>query len=230
VTAPIDQPDWQNPQTGMVITTRLLNNVSIAPTFGQQFADLSAYSSYTIWLTTASVNGAQFDISDPASGKALFSLTTPPDAIGTQGVPIQAPITTKGIQITNNGTETLHISLEVSTRTVTGRPTAFSVVDEDNLSRANAAVAGTVDLGYGHGYGVAWCWLGVSGATVTGDFAIRSGQDVYDIADTTEMHNNPFGGRSVYKEVIVPRGTWALEFHTQTGGTAALNAHFTYAG
>jgi hypothetical protein len=230
MSAPIDQIDWQNPQTGMAIIARLLDNVAIAPTFGQQFLDLSAYTSFTLWLTSLSVNGAQFDVVDPASGRALFSLTTPPDALGTQGEPIRAPITTKGIQIVNNGTETLHISLEVSTRTATGPPSAYSVIDSENLSRASAAVAGTVNLGYGNGFGQAWCFLGVSGATVAGTFAIRSGPDVYDIADTTEMHNNPFGGRSVYKDLIVPRGEWALEFHTQTGGTAALNAHLTYAG
>src|SRR5215468_11131132 len=141
MTVPIDQPDWQNPQNGMAVYADILVAQSVAPTVVAGTFDLSAYDSYVLWITDASFNGAQFDVSDPDSGHLLWSFTTPPDALGTTGVPIRAPVTTKRIKIANTGTETLHLSLSATSRNSTTPPQAFSIIDSQNLTRASAAVA-----------------------------------------------------------------------------------------
>jgi hypothetical protein len=230
VTAPIDQIDWQNPQTGMSLYATVLDQLSLAPAASSGIIDLSAYSSYTLWLIDASFNGAVIAILDPDSNKALWVLSTPPDIVGTTGVPVRAPVTTKRIRLVNSGTETLRVSLTATTRIATGPPSAFSIIDVDSLDLPSQAINATVLLGYGRGYGAAFAQLGASGATITGQFFINSGASQLTIADTAEMHTNPFGGRDVTKQLVMPRGVWTLSFQPFTTATASLRARFIYAG
>lgn len=227
-TPPIDLPDWGNPVLGLEVMTPVLAAQVMNPAGVQGPFDLSAYNAIALWVSPSAA-GANVQVFDVESNQEIATLTTPADPLSVAAGPIVVPVTSKSVRVVNNGSEALSVSLYASSRPVERTIPLRQAMDPETLGTANQAQAGTVELGYGTGYGPVFSEFTVTGATLTGTFNVHTGSSDVQVADTAEMHTAPSGGgRTIFKPWIAPRGRWRMQFIVAATSTAVVRARNIY--
>ena len=212
MTVPIDQPDWQNPQSGMAVYAPIVNNLSVAAAGLIGPFDLSAYSSLTVWSNTAVTGGHRFDLVDADTGNTVATMTSPADALGNTLTPVHVPIDVQSVNIVNNGAVAATLNVRGTSRRAPGARPIYLPVVPQVFPTVTLTPAATYTLGYGAGHGRTFMSMRFGAAVATGVLQIVTAEGSIHVADSAETHALPGAGRAVYKEIITPANVWRMQF------------------
>lgn len=227
MSAPIDQPDWQNPQTGMAVQAGVLDNVLLNPGDDTAPLGVAGYSTMTVQAVAAPSAQVELHVVDLDLGVTVWRIATQADPVTGYLAPFVFPITGQNLVVHNFGGTAVTIFMTVSTRLAVQNTMVGIGSNVLDLSKATGAVSGNFRLGIGYGSGLAQLEFGCGGG-VTGALAITQGAVVTRVADTAEGHTNPFGGTEVYKTIVLPKGGWTADFQTGAAGTGNINCKFIF--
>lgn len=229
MSAPIDQPDWQNPQSGMAVTTTLVSAFNLAVNGSLGPYDLSAYSALIITaLPQATPGFAWLDVVDSDTEGLIAQLTTPTDNPTVEMQPIVVPVQTKHVRIDNLSTSICQITVVASNRPNPRPGRLYIPTAQDALFVPSNTQTGVIRMGYGQGSGPASIMARVGGNTIKGLYHLVTQEGTQFIADTTEMHADSTNGQVVYKEWDMPHNGYYIEFAVTTSGVGSLSFGITY--
>lgn len=227
--APIDQPDFQNPQTGMAVyaTIPVANPVAAGVTVGP--FDLGAYNSIIVWSDTSVVAGHALIVRDDDSGFTITVLRAPVDGAGVQLPPTIIPVRGQKITIKNGTGVSLNINIRATSRIVADIQN-FQAGDTDSFTAALPAAAGAIDLGDLTGSGAGFVYLELSLSTISGWFQLVSNNRTIRIAQHGELIAGPGGIRTTTKSITLPGGAYRAQFNAASAIAASARMDIIYRG
>lgn len=225
---PVDQPDWQNPQSGMVVYAPVLTGLVLGSGASSAIFDMSAYESVIVWSTTILTGGHDLLVMDPDGNAPLAILTSPPDALGNALPAHMIPVHSQRIQFTNNAAVAVTINVRATSRLI-DRIDGMSRADADSFAIALPAAAGVYPLGYLRGSGDAFAYFELSINTIAGFFELAQGAITPRLAQHGELIAGPGGVRTITKSIIVPAGAPLVQFRANTAiaGTARFDVCYS---
>lgn len=229
MSAPLDQPDWVNPQSGMAVTGMVLHNVVLTAGFSTQTFNLAAYSSLIITALPNSTPGqVQLNVVDDDTNQLIANLTTPLDNPAVELQPVVVPIQTQNVRIDNYGTNDVTLIVQASNRSTPRPGRLYQATELDAFFIPSAVQSGVLRMGYGFGSGPCSVMARVGGNTIKGLYHMVTAEGTTFVADTTEMHADSTNGLVVYKQWFMPVSQWFIEFAVTTSGTGSLSFNVTY--
>lgn len=229
MSAPLDQPDWFNPQSGMALTAMLMHN-TVLPASGTAGPwNLSAYSSLIVTaLPNVSPGKVELDVMDNDTNQLIAQLSTPSDNPAVELEPIVIPIQTQNVRIDNFSPNDATLTVQVSNRRVDRLGRLNQPVHQDAFFVPSATQSGVIRMGYGLGSGLGAIMARVGGNTIKGLYHLVTDEGTQFVADTTEMHADSTNGQVVYRQWSMPANQWYIEFAVTTSGVGSLSFNVTY--
>ena len=229
MTVPIDQPDWQNPQSGMAVYAPVIVDQLVGSTAQIGPFDLSAYESIIVWSNTPLTTGHSLLIFDFDSLNVIARIESPPDAVGNTLVATMVQVRPQKILITNNAASGITLNVRGTSRKVTETKT-LTQVNADSYSTAIPAVAQVNFLGYANGSGQCFFYMEINLNTIAGWFELTTAAKTLRIAQNGEFLGGPGGVRTLTKPVVIPVGLFGVTFRQTSAIAGNVRADILYPG
>lgn len=201
----IDHPDWAGLSTDLGVLSKLFDATVNAGTQSASF-DTSAYESIVILPLTGSTAGYNCYVQNQSLGLKVITIITAADSTPEIANELWVATAPGRYNIVNLGSENIRFQVFGTNRRPSTRADGVNNAQAISLSQNFAPpVSGTNYLGLLSGYGRCFSEFIISNSAAKGFFGFQDGNVFMQIADSVEMHTDPFGQLRMYKEWICPR-------------------------